>query len=73
VKLSQVIDLLREAANCNFEVETEEGRLRTNDVRVQVGSHQQLTRDTGWEPQISVRETVGGVLEYWRQTIEEGL
>lgn len=39
--------------------------LRTGDQLVYVTDHSKLTRETGWEPQTSLRETLGALLDWW--------
>jgi nucleoside-diphosphate-sugar epimerase len=31
-----------------------------------LGSHDRLTRDTGWMPAIAIEQTLADILDYWR-------
>jgi GDP-4-dehydro-6-deoxy-D-mannose reductase len=42
---------------------------RAVDVERIVGSHERATRDTGWTPRISLDETLGVLLDDWRQRL----
>lgn len=49
------------AAACgieNLDTETDPARLRKNDVMDIYGSRERLTTDTGWEPSISIEQTI---------------
>ncbi|MEW6404675.1 MAG: NAD-dependent epimerase/dehydratase family protein [Chloroflexota bacterium] len=48
-------------------------RVQKNDVPIQVGNAQKLTRATGWHPQIALRRSLSDLLEYWRQRVKSGL
>jgi hypothetical protein len=34
-----------------------------------VGSHQRLTADTGWRPDLPLTRTIDDLLAYWRQRV----
>jgi GDP-4-dehydro-6-deoxy-D-mannose reductase len=42
-------------------------RMRPADIPAIVGNPRKLTRATGWSPAIPLRQTLGDLLEYWRQ------
>ncbi len=48
-------------------------RVQKNDVPVQVGSAQKLRSTTGWRPQISLKQSLSDLLDYWRQRAKLGL
>jgi nucleoside-diphosphate-sugar epimerase len=35
-----------------------------------VGSYAKLAQATGWRPEISLRDSIGSVVEYWRDQHE---
>jgi GDP-4-dehydro-6-deoxy-D-mannose reductase len=47
-------------------------RLQKNDVPVQVGNVRKLHRALGWQPQISLKQSLFDLLEYWRQRVKSG-
>jgi GDP-4-dehydro-6-deoxy-D-mannose reductase len=49
------------------QVEVDPSRLRPSDNPVILGSHERLTRDTGWTPRIPIEQTLADLLEHWRQ------
>ena len=42
---------------------------RPIDIQVQIGDSTELKELTGWEPIISISDTIKGLLEYWRKKI----
>lgn len=56
-----------------FKVRVDSERVQKNDVPIQVGSARKLNKVTGWHPQISLRESLSDLLNYWRQNAESGL
>jgi GDP-4-dehydro-6-deoxy-D-mannose reductase len=45
---------------------TDPGLLREHEVMEIRGSHERLTRATGWEPRIPLERTLADTLEWWR-------
>jgi CDP-paratose 2-epimerase len=43
---------------------------RPGDQLVYVTDYSKLKRDTGWEPQVGVRQTLARIQEWWRQSQE---
>jgi GDP-4-dehydro-6-deoxy-D-mannose reductase len=41
--------------------------MRPSDIPEIIGDHSKITKDTGWEPAISLDDTLLDSLEYWRQ------
>jgi CDP-paratose 2-epimerase len=44
--------------------------MRHGDQLIYVTDHAKLTRDTGWRPQTSVRETLDAILDWWTRNRE---
>lgn len=47
------------------------GRVQKNDVPVQVGSYQKLDKVTGWNPKISLWQSLSDLLNDWRARVKE--
>lgn len=48
----------------------EAARVQKNDVPVQVGSFQKLKKATGWNPRISLKQSLSDLLDDWRERIK---
>jgi GDP-4-dehydro-6-deoxy-D-mannose reductase len=53
-------------------VHSEPGLRRAVDVERIVGSHERATRDTGWSPRIALDDTLGALLDDWRERLRAG-
>ncbi len=61
-----LLDVLLSFARTDVRVEIDPGRLRPSDTPVVHGSHARLTAETGWEPRISIDQTLSDLLDHWR-------
>lgn len=53
----------------NIEVQVDPSRLRPSDVTLQIPCIDKFVSETGWQPQISLEETLSDLLEYWRSKV----
>ena len=67
--IAEVIAILRTHARVPLRVHSDPALRRAVDVERIVGSHERATRDTGWAPRIPLDETLGGLLDDWRQRL----
>jgi GDP-4-dehydro-6-deoxy-D-mannose reductase len=65
-RIADLLEILLSMTSARIRVERDPDRLRPSDTPVVVGSHDRLTRDTGWYPQIPIERTLADLLEYWR-------
>jgi len=65
-RIGDLVDLFRARATRPVAVEQDPARLRPNDHPRLVGSHDRLTRTTGWEPVVPLEQTVDDLLGWWR-------
>lgn len=69
VRIADILDLLVRMSGAAVTVTTDPHRLRHYDTPVVAGSHERLTRATGWVPRIPLEETVRTVLSYWTDRV----
>lgn len=69
VSMQAILDGLRARIQLPVEVVTDPARMRPVDTPVIVGSHERLTRDTGWTPEIGLDATLDALIEYWRAEV----
>lgn len=53
----------------NIQVKVDKTRLRPSDVTLQIPCVDKFKNETGWEPQISLEDTLLDMLNYWRENI----
>jgi len=69
VSIQEVLEMLLARADVQIRVEQDPSRLRPSDVPVLIGDCSKFKRQTGWEPQIQIEETLKDLLDYWRGKI----
>lgn len=67
-----ILNTLLELSRAEISVETDPARLRPSDVPVSMCDNSRLCSDTGWKPEIDLRDTLSDLLEGWRlQIVQE--
>lgn len=69
VSAKEILDHLCSLAYCSIPVEQDTARLRPSDTPVICCDHTKLTRQTGWNPSVSLDTMLAESLEYFRNTI----
>lgn len=71
-KMQYYTDLLIKMSKLNYEnikQEIYEPYYRPIDIQVQIGDSTELKEMTGWQPKISIEQTMGDLLNYWRKKL----
>jgi GDP-4-dehydro-6-deoxy-D-mannose reductase len=66
IRIGDLVDLFRTRARVAVTIEQDPAQMRPSDVPRLRGSHDRLTRDTGWVPVITLEQTVDDLLTWWR-------
>src|SRR4029453_4505820 len=66
VSIRWLLDTLLAFSERDIAVEPDPARMRPADVPRVVSDSRRFREHTGWEPQISIEQTLFDVLEYWR-------
>ena len=64
--IREMLDILLRMTKEDITVKQDPERMRPSDIPLQVGSFQKFHKQTGWEPIISLQETLKDLLNYWR-------
>jgi GDP-4-dehydro-6-deoxy-D-mannose reductase len=70
VAVQELADQLLALATRPMRFETDPDLLRPVDVPVLRGDHAKLTAATGWEPEISLTQTLADLLDDWRRQVK---
>jgi GDP-4-dehydro-6-deoxy-D-mannose reductase len=70
VAINECLDILLRQAQVPVEVVLDAAKVQKNDVPIQVGSTKKLRKLIGWEPAISVEQSLIDLLNDWRQRVE---
>jgi GDP-4-dehydro-6-deoxy-D-mannose reductase len=68
-KIADLLDLMRKAAHCSFEVVVDANRLRPSEIPRAVGDAPALPEKLNWSPRHSIDELISDLLTYWRGRI----
>ncbi len=68
VAIQELVDLFRSSARVPIAVEQDPSKFRPNDTPLLAGDATRLKTDTGWSPQVPLRQTVDDLLDYWRRS-----
>ena len=55
----------------DIKIEIDPDRLRPIDADLQVPNTEKFTAHTGWKPEIPYEQTIGDLLQYWRDRVRE--
>jgi GDP-4-dehydro-6-deoxy-D-mannose reductase len=69
--IRRVLEVLLAHSELEVEVEVDPNRLRAADIPYLVGDHTRFSDATGWQPDIPLVETLGDLLEWWRDEVGE--
>jgi len=69
--MRELLDILLSLSRVRVRVDVDPSRVRPSDNPVIAGSHERLTRDTGWTPEIPIEKTLADLLEHWRRVPAE--
>lgn len=70
-RIGELMERLVGRARVRVRVELDPARLRPSDNPVVLGSAERLRAETGWEPRISIDDTLADLLEYWRAAVRQ--
>lgn len=72
VPIHYILNVLVEIAEVGLEIVYDEERMRPSETPVLFGSYDRIARDTGWRPQIHLRQSLVDAFEDWKRRLETG-
>lgn len=69
ISIKEIIYKLECISGIKVEINQELKRVRKTDVPVIMGSHDKLHRLTGWQPTVSIDETLKELYNYWNENV----
>jgi GDPmannose 4,6-dehydratase len=70
--VGQMLEYLLSQSTCkDINIVQDPTRLRPIDADLQVPDTTKFTNHTGWQPEISFEQTMGDLLQYWRQKVSQ--
>jgi GDP-4-dehydro-6-deoxy-D-mannose reductase len=71
VSIHYLLNALIEAVEINVEVVYDPERMRPSDTPCLYGSHAKITHDTGWKPEIHLRQSLNDAFQDWLQHLKQ--
>lgn len=65
--IGSLLEVMRSLAKVDIEVRQDPDRLRPSDVPAIYGNAAKLRLYTGWEPRVSIEQSIADTLDYWRE------
>ena len=69
IKIRAILDKFIELAEIDVEVEIDKEKFRPVDVPKIFGSHDKLSKSTGWNPQIPIQQSLSDILRWWQSVV----
>lgn len=69
IQIKHILEELIALSPVNIAVVTDEAKLRPIDVPLVVCDHTKLVKDTLWQPQLNIKQTLQDTLDFWRKEI----
>ena len=71
VSIHYLLNALIEAAEIDVEVVYDPERMRPSDTPILYGSHAKITNDTGWKPEIHLRQSLNDAFQDWLHHLKQ--
>lgn len=71
VAIQDILELIISKSEAEIKVEIDPNKLRPVDVPIIEADITKINQLTGWQPQISLEQTIQETLDYWRAQIQE--
>ena len=72
VSIHYLLTALAELADVRVEIEYDPGRMRPSDVPLLYASYRKINQQTGWRPEIHLRQTLADVFAEWVEKLKRG-
>ena len=69
-QMKDIVTMIEEQIGHKFELVVDSKLLRPTDERIIIGNIDKLKRDTGWRQQISMKQTIADMLDYWTKKLK---
>lgn len=69
IKVGEFLDILKKKSLIEFKSRVDKKLLRPTDVTLQIPDISKFKKATGWKPKYTFEQSVGFLLDYWREEI----
>ncbi len=71
VTIRTLLDTLVELAGVDVQITNDPARMRPSDTPLLYGSHERITADTDWQPQIAIEQSLSDALDDWLKRLSD--
>jgi GDP-4-dehydro-6-deoxy-D-mannose reductase len=69
--VQETLDILVREAGADVRIIEKAARVRAVDIPISVGSNEKIRRQTGWQPQVTIRDSLREMLAFWEKQPEK--
>ena len=69
--IKEIIDMLSNLLDVQIDVEIDEEKIRPGDNKVIIGDNSKIHNLTGWQPRMSITDSLSDLIIYWKETLEK--
>lgn len=70
-ELSELLNKYKKLSKKEIEIQTDQSRMRPVDIPILTGSNERIKLETGWQPKITIDQTLADSLKYWHGKLVE--
>ena len=70
VSIQSILDTLLQLSSVDISIVPDPDRMRPADQPISFGAIDKIRREIGWQPQISLEQSLQEILDYWRRQIQ---
>ena len=65
--LQEIIETIAGIMKIKVAVKVDPKLIRPSDNRIIIGSNRKITKETGWQPEITLQQSLSEIVQYWRE------
>ncbi|MBK7920678.1 MAG: hypothetical protein IPJ94_31400 [Chloroflexi bacterium] len=73
VSIHYLLNVLIDAAGVSVDIAYDPARMRPSDTPCLYGSYAKIQQDTGWQPEIHLRQALGDALDDWLNRLQSSV
>jgi GDP-4-dehydro-6-deoxy-D-mannose reductase len=67
--IKEIIDMLSNLLDVQIDVEFDKDKIRPSDNKIIIGDNSKITKLTGWQPQMSITDSLRDLIVYWKEIL----
>lgn len=67
--LREIIHMIGALSNVEINITVDQSKIRPNDNKIIIGSHEKITQATGWNPLYSLKDSLSSIIKEWEDVV----